>query len=156
MWGNMPEMTLTEAATWAGKSRTTIFKAIRRGRVSAKKNDDGEWLIDPGELARVYQPAEAVNAVNVAPAIEGVYQDIGGELEALRQVNALLLEQVNDLKTHLKTQRDDWKAEREDLRADRDHWRTHAEAQTRLLTHMSETASEPARRSLWQRLTGKG
>jgi hypothetical protein len=129
----MPEMTLTEAAAWAGKSRTTIFKAIRRGRISATKNRDGEWLIDPAELARVYEPAEAVNAVNVAPSVEGVYQDIGGELAMLRQVNALLLEQVNDLKT-----------QREDLKADRDHWRSHAEAQTRL--------PDSQRRSWWQRL----
>jgi hypothetical protein len=44
----------------------------------------------------------------------------------------------------------------EDVRSERDHWRTHAEAQTRLLTHMNETASEPAQRAWWQRLTGKG
>jgi Helix-turn-helix domain len=112
MWGNMPEMTLTEAAAWAGKSRTTIFKAIRRGRISATKNRDGEWLIDPSELARVYEPAEAVNAVNVAPSVESVYQDIGGELAMLRQVS--------------------------------DHWRSHAEAQTRL--------PDSQRRSWWQRL----
>jgi hypothetical protein len=142
----MPEMTLTQAATWAGKSRTTIFKAIRKGRLSATKNRDGEWLIDPAELARVYQPAEEVNEVNVNPTVEGVYQDIGGELVALRQVNALLLDQVNDLK-----------AEREDLKADRDHWRTHAETQTRLVTHLSERPPEAkARPSWWQRLTGKG
>jgi hypothetical protein len=53
MLGNMAEMTLTEAARWAGKGRTTIFKAIKQGRLSARKTDDGEWLIEPAELARV-------------------------------------------------------------------------------------------------------
>jgi hypothetical protein len=88
-------MTLTEAAKWAGKGRTTIFKAIKQGRISAKKDDDGEWLIDPTELARIYQPAAAVN---VPENGSGEQQAIGSELEALRRENALLREVVDDLR----------------------------------------------------------
>jgi hypothetical protein len=95
MLGNMAEMTLTEAARWAGKGRTTIFKAIKQGRLSARKTDDGEWLIEPAELARVYQPAEAVN---VPANGSGEHQAIGGELEALRRENTLLREVVDDLR----------------------------------------------------------
>jgi hypothetical protein len=96
MMGNMPEMTLTEAAQWAGKGRTTIFKALKQGRLSARKDDDGEWLIDPAELARVYPPAKVVN---VPANGSGEQQAIGGELEALRRENTLLREVVDDLRS---------------------------------------------------------
>jgi hypothetical protein len=140
----MPDMTLSEAAKWAGKTRPAIFKAIKAGRISARKNDDGEWLIDPAELARVYQPPEPVN---VSGNSAGEQQDIGGELAALRQINAVLEEQIRDLKV----QREDWKTERDRLLGV-------VESQTRLITHMSQTAApaaEPLRPSWWQRLRGK-
>jgi hypothetical protein len=50
---HMPEMTLSQAAEWAGKTRSTVFKAIKSGRLSARRTDDGQWMIDPAELARV-------------------------------------------------------------------------------------------------------
>jgi hypothetical protein len=108
MRGNMPEMTLTEAAKWAGKSRTALFKSIQKGRLSAKKTEDGQWLIDPAELARVYRPAASVYDT-------GEQQSNGGEISGLRQVITLLERQI------------------EDVRNERDHWRAQAEAQTRLL-----------------------
>ena len=51
----MPEMTLSEAAKWAGVTRATIHKALRGGRLSGRKDDAGEWRIDPAELERIRQ-----------------------------------------------------------------------------------------------------
>jgi hypothetical protein len=134
----MPEMTVSEAAQWAGKDRSTLIKAIQKGRISARRTDDGHWMIDPAELARVYQPVKPSKNVTgeVTEAIP--QQALGGELAAMRQVIALLERQV------------------EDVRNERDHWRAQAEAQTRLVTHMTEKAAEPAWRSWWQRLKGQG
>jgi hypothetical protein len=38
--------------------KSAIFKAIKNGRISASKDDKGQWMIDPAELFRVYAPAE--------------------------------------------------------------------------------------------------
>jgi len=48
-------LTAKQAADHVGKSKATILKAIKTGRLSASKSDDGEWKIDPAELFRVYQ-----------------------------------------------------------------------------------------------------
>lgn len=46
--------TLGEAAKAAGKSKPTIQRAIKSGKISAKKNQDGSYSIEPVELDRVY------------------------------------------------------------------------------------------------------
>ena len=43
-----------DAAKQVGKSKTTILRAIRSGKLSANKSEDGSYSIDPSELARVY------------------------------------------------------------------------------------------------------
>ena len=52
----MATLSLREAAEHTGVSKSTIFRAIKAGRMSAPRNDDGEFLIDPAELFRVYPP----------------------------------------------------------------------------------------------------
>jgi tRNA G37 N-methylase TrmD len=46
--------TLGQAAKATGKTKTTIAKAIAKGRISAQKDDIGQYVIDPAELHRVY------------------------------------------------------------------------------------------------------
>lgn len=53
--------TLGQAAKATGKQKSTILDSIRKGRISAVKNDLGRYAIDPSELHRVYPP----NAHNV-------------------------------------------------------------------------------------------
>lgn len=48
--------TLGQAAKATGKSKPTIQRAIKSGRISAKKSDDGSYAIDPAELHRVFAP----------------------------------------------------------------------------------------------------
>jgi hypothetical protein len=50
-------LTLAEAAKETGLTKPAIFKSIQKGRVSATKDDKGQWRIDPAELFRVYPPA---------------------------------------------------------------------------------------------------
>lgn len=49
----MPKFSLTQAAKEVGKSKPTISKAIKTGRLSAKKVGVG-YEIDAAELFRVY------------------------------------------------------------------------------------------------------
>jgi hypothetical protein len=45
---------LAQAAKASGKSKPTIMRAIKAGKVSAMRRDDGSYQIDPAELHRVY------------------------------------------------------------------------------------------------------
>jgi chromosome segregation ATPase len=141
--------TLGKAAEAVGRGKPAILKAIRSGRISAKKNEHGEWDIDPAELHRVYPP---IKRETLSETVSGERQETDGELVALRQVIAVLERQLMDVQS----QREDWKFEREDLKAERARLLGMVENQTRLITHLSETPPETVRRSIWQRLTGKG
>jgi len=52
----MPPLTLNQAAKEAGKSKQTLLDAIRGGRLTAPKDEQGRYQIDPAELFRVYPP----------------------------------------------------------------------------------------------------
>lgn len=62
--------------------RSTIFKAIKGGRLSARKDDGGQFRIDPAELARVFAPAGPGNGLRDG---SGEQADTGGELRALQR-----------------------------------------------------------------------
>lgn len=47
---------LKEAAEAVGVGKPALLKAIQKGRISAVKNDIGQWIINPSELYRVYKP----------------------------------------------------------------------------------------------------
>ena len=45
---------ISQAAKETGLSKSTISRAIKAGRISALRQDDGSYLIEPAELFRVY------------------------------------------------------------------------------------------------------
>lgn len=45
---------ISQAAKETGLSKSTISRAIKAGRISASRQDDGAYLIEPAELFRVY------------------------------------------------------------------------------------------------------
>ncbi len=51
-------LTLGQAAKMTGKSKPTISKAVKDGRISGKKGKDGVFQIEVSELLRVY-PAKS-------------------------------------------------------------------------------------------------
>lgn len=114
---------LAEAAKAVGVSKPTLFRAIKSGRLSATRRDDGAYIIDPAELHRAFPPIsdERVTTQDVKHNETAVLR---AEIEGLRQQVALLTN------------------ERDDLREDRDRWRDHA---TRLLP-----APQPAVRRKWR------
>jgi excisionase family DNA binding protein len=46
------DFTLGEAARQCGVAKGTISKAIKTGKLSATRREDGSWKIDNGEIAR--------------------------------------------------------------------------------------------------------
>jgi predicted RNase H-like nuclease (RuvC/YqgF family) len=51
--------TLGTAAKATGKAKSTISKAIQDGQISAQKNENGSYTIEPSELHRVFPPVSA-------------------------------------------------------------------------------------------------
>jgi hypothetical protein len=52
----MTSLSLRSAAELAGVNKSTIFRAIQKGRLSAARTHTGDFAIDPAELLRVYPP----------------------------------------------------------------------------------------------------
>lgn len=51
----MAQYTLAEAAKATGKSKSTVLRSIRAGRISAVRDTlTGGWLVEPAELHRLY------------------------------------------------------------------------------------------------------
>ena len=46
--------TLGQAAKVVGMSKTSILRSIKAGRISAGRDEFGQWAIEPCELHRVY------------------------------------------------------------------------------------------------------
>ena len=130
----MPDMTMRQAAEWAGVTRATIQKAIVGGRLSAEKDEKGAYRINPAELERVYQPRSTV-------AVSDDTQESHDEtpqLTAARREIELLREMQRASE-----------AREADLRAERDRLLGIVESTARLLTHQQTTmAVAPAPRGL--------
>lgn len=59
-------LTLRRAAELTGKSKSTLTRAIKAGRLSASRDAEGIYVIDPAELARAYPLIEMHDAQNDA------------------------------------------------------------------------------------------
>jgi hypothetical protein len=44
-------MTLQQAADAAGVNKSTVFRAIKAGKVSATRNEHDQWLIEPARAS---------------------------------------------------------------------------------------------------------
>jgi hypothetical protein len=95
----MPTLSLAEAAKHCGVNRSTILRAVKSGKMSGTRNDDGSWSVEPSELFRVFEPKADTSA-----APQGAQRDAATDalVAELRAVIA-------------------------DLRRDRDAWRDQAE-----------------------------
>jgi hypothetical protein len=73
---------LAEAARASGKSKMTIQRAIKGGKISASRNEDGSYDIDPAELHRMF------------PVVSGDGPDTGnmGHDDTPSQINLLQLD----------------------------------------------------------------
>jgi excisionase family DNA binding protein len=133
--------TLRTAAQHTGTSKSTILRAIKSGRLSATRLEDGSYEIDAAELERVY-PAQRMKQRGT-DAMEHHAPDGSGECttHAPDATAAALEAEIQGLREILR--RAD--AATDELRQDRDKWRTMAENQQRLL-------SDQRPRSWWQRL----
>jgi hypothetical protein len=115
--GDQRMLTLSDAANAAGVAKSTIWRAIKSGRISASRTFTGSYQVDAAELFQVF-PAVQKNdpTKQVATTIEQVGTAAQeAQITALKDISGLLRDQL------------------EDLRKDRDAWRGQAESNQRLL-----------------------
>jgi len=113
----MAAMTLSQAAKASGKSKSTLSRAIKTGRLSATRLDDGNFSIDPAELFRAY-PGTPYST----------YEERHKEWHAT-PVPTELQSRISMLELLLEKEREAAAREREisaDLKEDRDKWRQQA------------------------------
>ena len=135
--GRKQMLTLTESSKETGLTRSPIFKAIKSCRLSANKNDKGEFLIDPAELFRVYKPVN--KEILPSEQLETHKETIEtAELSMMKR----LLAQVESERDDLRRRLDEESAERRKL--------------MNILTHQPETFTEQKMESkLFMKLFGR-
>lgn len=139
---------LTQAAQATGKSRSSIYRAIKSGVISAHKRDDGQFEIDPAELHRVF-PAISRDVSQAVPE-----QANETAVEVLKREVELLREALERERSHSREFADLLREEREERRR-----------LTALLVHQSQQpepareaqhqGQEPGRRTLLEKLFGR-
>ena len=107
----MPYLTLGQASEKCGKSKATILNAIRKQRMSAKKNDIGQWDIDPAELFRVY-PVQTSNSSTNTKTKRGQTPSNTNENSSLQKEVEMLREQL----ANMKEERNEWREEAKGVR----------------------------------------
>ena len=102
----MVSVSLAEAGKLTGLHKVSILRAIRKGKISAEKDEHGEWRIQPAELFRIYPPMPEQRNGNggeqhYAAPLNGALE---AEISALKQLNQMLRDQLDDARG----QRDKW------------------------------------------------
>jgi hypothetical protein len=88
---------LSEAARISGRNRTTIFRAMKSGRLSFTMNGAGERQVDVAELERVFSATDAPQPKSDATHVAV----LGAQLDAERRQNTLLERACEDLRRRL-------------------------------------------------------
>ena len=143
--------TLGTAARATGVSKSTIYRAIKAGRISASRTETGDYSIDPAELHRVFPPADSEDRPVNGGAKRGTVGDDelalrAARLEAEIAASALVAELL--------------RRQLDETREDRDHWRGQAQRLVAPLpppapTPMAELALAHDRAGFMSRLFGR-
>lgn len=122
----MTELSLSQAAKLTSKSKSTINRAIKTGKLSATRHEDGSYSIDPAELSRAFD----------------MERPEGAKRRAAEPDETRLVERIAALEAMLSREREI----SADLKEDRDRWRQQA---TALLT--DQRASTSSKWWQWRR-----
>src|SRR5205823_12500386 len=113
----MSKVTLQRASDLTGKSRSTIHRAMEKGRLSFEKDATGNRIVDVSELERAF-------------GLLPLRDDEGDGAEELHRHDVQLIELRAELEIE-RSKRAMLEQRVDELREDRDRWRNQAE---RILT----------------------
>jgi hypothetical protein len=115
-------------------SKTSILRSIKAGRISAGRDELGQWAIEPCELHRVYPPLTDDTATGNGTEERGV---TGGETA---------LAEANTRATLAEARLSDFRSMLDDIREQRDRW----QAALAITDQRKEPA--PAQPQSWRRM----
>jgi excisionase family DNA binding protein len=95
---------LGEAAKELGVSKPTVQRAIKAGRLSATRRQDGSYDIDPAELSRAFPTVTSDRNVTDGLQRHETASDtrvLQAEIDGLREQVALLKDERDDLRRRL-------------------------------------------------------
>lgn len=101
-------LSLSQAAKVAGKSKSTINRAIKSGKLSATRHEDGSYSIDASELSRAFQFGTPTGSewISAAPPMEPART---AALEAENKALRAALDREREIANDLMVDRDAWK-----------------------------------------------
>ena len=104
----MTKLRLQAAAELTGRSRSTIHRAMKEGRISYEIGESGDRLVDTAELLRVFgerPPEDESNGASNGERHAMHNVALRAKLELERAKNAMLEERIAELKE----ERDRWR-----------------------------------------------
>ena len=131
------KLTLGQAAKEVGISKPSLSAAIKKGRVSAVKNEQGAYEIDPAELFRVYPPKSKANESDNTSKLTSSNTGKANASGVSEEVLALLLAEKDKLIEEKERAIDRLEKEKADIRDDLESTRKQSERLTLLLTDQS-------------------
>src|SRR3954451_762587 len=144
-----PFFTLARAAKEAGISKPTLSKAIKEGRLSAEKQPDGSYRIQPAELFRVYPPEPLISRSSHSKFDD---RETRKDNEAIGEQVAVLLDRLSLLTDERERERRELTDQIEDLRRRLDHSERERRDKDRQLGALLADQRAPARRRwFWQK-----
>ncbi|MAM40799.1 MAG: recombinase [Erythrobacter sp.] len=142
--------TLGEAAKAAGFSKPTLSRAIKSGKLSAKRLDDGSYNIDAAELERwkdanghrngsvkrIATPSETPETSRETSVLQGEVEKLRAQVQSDKRERGFLEQRIEDLRE---------RAERAERKEDQLH---------ALLVDLRPQATAEPRKGFWGRLFG--
>jgi len=135
--------TLGEAAKATGKSKMTIQRAIKSGRLSASRRDDDTYDIDPSELHRVFP---SVTTAEPDTGNKG-QDDIPNDMAVLRLELKVRDEKIAALQAEREREREQLTDQIDDLRRRLD---TEGEERRKLTALLTDQRAQKPRRWFWR------
>ena len=91
----MAILNLVQAAKAANVARSTLYRAIRQGRLSAVSHPNGGRGVDTSELQRVFGPLQGATDQTQQSATPQDVALLQARIEALERENRLLRDEVD-------------------------------------------------------------
>ena len=131
--------TLGQAARAVGMSKTSVLRSIRAGRISACRDEFGQWAIEPCELHRVYPPLTDDTGTGNGTAERGVTEGGTAFAETYAARAELAEARLSDFRSML-----------DDIREQRDRWQQQAERLAALAITDQRQAPAPTQPRSWR------
>ena len=136
---NPVQLSLSAAAKEVNRSKSTLSRAIKEGRLSATRCEDGSYQIDPAELYRVFPAPVPQPTTSNATQPES-------ELDGTLRIQLEMAERERD------REREERNREREQMQATIDDLRTRLDRAESRIAGLLPTP--PVRQGRWRRWGG--